>query len=293
MKRVTLMFLAAAGGLLCGCQTTKIGGLDPAGPPVTVVETGWKSSWAPDGKRLVYGVQFGAGLEVLDLRTRETKPLVQKAKDAAWSPNGRWIAFVREASYNQYLTEEVWLMPAEGGEPYRVAAGGFPSWSADGRKLFVHSRRDNSILAVDPLKPNEPPAVFYANTPSWYFAVSPDQSRVAFGSAGRLEIRDQKTGKTVFYVPAPGQRGLLPAWSPDGQYVAYGGFDDSQMGLWVLQVATGQTRRLVDGNFTMPAWSPNKRWLSFDRRMPTRSVWVVGTAHVEAVFREGPAEPRP
>jgi Tol biopolymer transport system component len=286
MKKSILILPPAAALLLAGCDAGNIGGVNAAAPPTKQVQAGWKSSWSPDGRQLVYGTGQGGGLEVLDLRTRQTRFLIANAKDPAWSPDGHWIAFIREESYNQYLTEEVWVVPARGGEPHRMVAGGFPSWSADGRRLFVHSRRDNQILAVNPSQPVSQPAVFFTNTPSWYFSVSPDETRVAFGCSGRLDIRARATGQTVGAWPTPTDRGLLPAWSPDGRLVAFGGFDDSRLGLWVFEVATGRARPVVEGNYTMPAWNRNGRWLAFDERTASRCIWIVGRSYIDNLFKD-------
>jgi WD40 repeat protein len=285
MKKSTLILLTAAAFLLSGCDPSKIDGVNPTAPPAKLVQAGWKSSWSPDGRQLVHGTGQGGGLEVLDLRTRQTTFLIANAKDPAWSPDGRWIAFIREESYNQYLTEEVWVVPAKGGEPRRVVAGGFPSWSADGRRLFVHSRRDNQILAVNPSEPTSQPAIFFTNTPSWYFSVSSDETRVAFGCGGRLDIRARATGQTVAAWPTPTDRGLLPAWSPDGRLVAFGGFDDSRLGLWVFEVATGRARAVLEGNYTMPAWNRDGRWLAFDERTDSRCIWIVGRSYIDNLLK--------
>ena len=277
----------AAALLLTGCGTDPLRGVNPAAAPSLLVDAGWKSSWSPDGKRLVYGAGEGDRLEVLDLRTRQKTLLVAKAKDAAWSPDGRWIAFIREAAYNQYLTEEAWVIPAGGGEARRVTVGGFPSWSADGRTLFVHARQQGHLLAVRPLEPNPQPVVFFTNAPAWYFAVSPDQTRVAFGCRGQLEIRERATGRAVATWPMPRERGLLPAWSPDGRWVAFGGFDDSQLGLCLLEVATGSTRLVRPGHTTLPAWSRDGQWLAFDDRAGARSIWIVGRRYLDDLFKTG------
>ena len=286
LKPFTLILITAAAALLWGCVSSQISGVKPAAPPARLVESGWKASWSPDGRQLVHGTGLGGGLEVLDLSTHQTKPLVANAKDPAWSPDGRWIAFIREEAYNQYLTEEVWVVPAQGGEPRRAVAGGFPSWSADGRQLFVHSRRSGHILAVNPSEPTSQPVIFFTNAPSWYFSVSPDRTRVAFGCTGRLEIRNRATGETVATCPTPRDRGLLPAWSPDGRLVAFGGFDDSRLGLRVFEVATGRATSVLEGHYTMPSWSRDGRWLAFDERTDSRSIWIVGRSYIDGLLKD-------
>lgn len=191
-------------------------------------------------------------------------------------------------AFNQYLTEEVWVIPASGGEPQQLVKGGFPSWSADGRRLFVHSRHKGEILAVNPSDPASQPVHFFTNAPSWYFAVSPDQTRVAFGCGGRLDIRDRLTGRTVAEWPTPGERGLLPAWLPDGRLVAFGGFDDSQLGLWVFEPRTGRAKPVIEGHYTMPAWSADGRLLAFDERTDSWSIWVAGRHYIDGLLKANP-----
>ncbi|HEX7051110.1 MAG TPA: S9 family peptidase [Longimicrobiales bacterium] len=68
--------------------------------------------------------------------------------DPAMSPDGRLVAFtvttVVEKENRRH--REVWLVPAAGGEPYRVTAPGTessnPRWSPDGKYLFFSSRRE-------------------------------------------------------------------------------------------------------------------------------------------------------
>jgi TolB protein len=52
---------------------------------------------------------------------------------------------------------------------------------------------------------------------------------------------------------------MSPAWSPDGQWLAYVSFENKRSSIYVQQVSTG-TRRLVSGRVGIngaPAWSPD------------------------------------
>jgi TolB protein len=56
---------------------------------------------------------------------------------------------------------------------------------------------------------------------------------------------------------------MSPAWSPDGQWLAYVSFENKRASIYVQQVSTG-TRRLVSGRVGIngaPAWSPDGRKL--------------------------------
>jgi TolB protein len=56
---------------------------------------------------------------------------------------------------------------------------------------------------------------------------------------------------------------MSPAWSPDGQSLAYVSFENKRSSIWVQQVSTG-TRRMVSARVGIngaPAWSPDGRKL--------------------------------
>jgi TolB protein len=56
---------------------------------------------------------------------------------------------------------------------------------------------------------------------------------------------------------------MSPAWSPDGQWLAYVSFENKRASIWVQQVSSGE-RRMVSGRVGIngaPAWSPDGRKL--------------------------------
>lgn len=244
-----------------------------------LVASGWKASWSPDGTRLVFGKPRGRGLQILNLESRKTTDLISPGKDAAWSPDGRFIAYVYEPRFNRPLTEEVWLIKPTGEPPRKLVDGGFPSWSADGKTVFVNSRRENKILALEVDDPNPEPRVFFDRPQSGYPAISPDGKRIAFSRRGALVVVDRETGETVLRWPTPGSRGLLPSWSPDGNRIAFGGLGiNDPLGVWVLDVKTEKAAQVAKGRYTISAWSKDGAKLAFDLRSGnTREVWMVET----------------
>ncbi|MCP4451593.1 MAG: hypothetical protein GY809_09045 [Planctomycetes bacterium] len=257
--------------------------------PQKIVDLGYKASFSPDGKRLVFCRPQNKGLRVLELRNGKRTNLTSSGLDPAWSPDGRFIAYVeRELDMR---SEEVWLVAPDGKSPRKLADGGYPSWSGDGKLLYVHSRKTNSILAINMNNLDAEPKVFCDFSWSWYPAISPDGRRIAFGRVNALAIADRATRKAILKWATPGSPGLLPAWSPDGKQVAFGGFNNENLGLWVLDVETEKAVQVATGPYTMPAWSKDGTKLAFDFRSGNqREIWMVETKALAALKPSFPAK---
>jgi dipeptidyl aminopeptidase/acylaminoacyl peptidase len=145
--------------------------------------------------------------------TNLTKTERASESSPAWSPDGSTIAFVRENS--------IWTMRRDGSAPRQVTAGQVvdrqPAWSPDGRTIAF--ARNGAILVVDAAGGEPRPLAsgpFYALNPSW----SPD---------GRVLVyaHDSGTGAFLTVVQSDGTgarpltRGTDPAWSPQGDWIAF------------------------------------------------------------------------
>jgi imidazolonepropionase-like amidohydrolase/dipeptidyl aminopeptidase/acylaminoacyl peptidase len=157
-------------------------------------------SWSPDGAKIVFSSDRAGGMDiwVRDLKTGQDKrmsTLPNAEMSAAWAPNGRAIAFVSNADFEQ---GEVHVVPAEGGEPQRVLdrsfGVGYPSWSADGRFLVTPSFAPYSSRFREGMN---------------YYTVTP-----AVPGQARRVVPNQ-------HVPVGKRAGDGPAWSPDGKHLAY------------------------------------------------------------------------
>jgi len=101
--------------------------------------------WSPDGERIAY-VRGNGDLRVMDADGGHDRSVSASWNlgDVAWSPDGRWLAFARlDPDYNS----EIWIVPAEGGEPVNVTRhpeyDETPVWSVDGTMLAWHTTRHN------------------------------------------------------------------------------------------------------------------------------------------------------
>lgn len=180
---------------------------------------------SPDGRSLVVsrsdGVR-GAHLWKVptlgtDLGTQLTS-LTGRAVDAAWSPDGKRIAFTLE---RDDAVSEVWVVPAAGGTPTRVATSAHdPTWEGDNQTLIVTdlSTAPSSRLArIDAAGRRSPIAGTDGATGP---TVSPDGRFLAFTSNNRnlgLLRLDRSASPTTTSLEHGGY--LEPAWQPDGRGV--------------------------------------------------------------------------
>jgi hypothetical protein len=106
-----------------------------------------------------------SGVALYDLRTGQNELLIVPGTNPCWSPDGQYIAFVRDrhvldmavlASVGHTrvsdgrLAEgpEVWIMRGDGTEARRLAFGTWPSWSPDGNDVFYRSARENALCKI-------------------------------------------------------------------------------------------------------------------------------------------------
>ncbi len=133
-----------------------------------------------------------------------------------WSPDGRNLAFLSDRGGEDALTQ-VWIMSATGGRARRLTdfPGGVEDfvWAPDGRRL--------AVIANDPERPAGTPAP--ANPPPIV------TERYQFKEDGIGYLTYRRRHLYVFDLSARTARLLtpgdhdeqLPAWSPDGRYIAY------------------------------------------------------------------------
>lgn len=110
-------------------------------------------AWSPDGSTIAYETRPVAGRAGTRLlattrsasgtRTRvlDEPPEAFHDRSPAWSPDGRWVAFVRDRDMAP-ASIELWVVRADGSDARRVASlplgyGGWPVWTPDGESVLV------------------------------------------------------------------------------------------------------------------------------------------------------------
>ena len=126
-------------------------------------------SFSPDGRTLIFA-RNGRELRALDVATKRDRLLARGYFDRppflserpyAWSPDGRWIAYLTSSGNRQFTN--VHIVAASGGESRQVswvanAFGNTISWSADGTYLLFDSGQrteDGQVARID-LQPRTP-----------------------------------------------------------------------------------------------------------------------------------------
>ena len=169
-------------------------------------------AWAPEGTRLL--VPFPDGLYVQDGLNEPLRKVVEAASggiviDPRFSPDGEWIAYVQDS--------ELWVVPAQGGEPRPLTSGAPESGRTHGLAEYVAQEEMDRSQGF------------------WW---SPDRRRIAFEEVDETHI-------PVYRIVHQGKDTIGEGAQEDHRY-PFAGQPNARVRLGVVPVEGGEPG--VDGS---------------------------------------------
>ena len=227
-------------------------------------------AWSPDGRKIAFVSNRDNGVDRIYVMDSHGQNLMLLTKTSSgtgpsWSPDGRKIVFSRNKG-----GKHICVMDADGGNQTLLTHVGFnilPAWSPDGRRIAFVSH-GNAIVVMDVDGTNRERLIgedLPWGFPSW----SPNGLRIAYESRRDpffFQISVVKTNGSggVKRLTRHPPNKTRPAWSPDGDTIAYVQSGPKNKTRIHLMTARGKHIKQLgedhEGSDTGPDWFDPRAW---------------------------------
>ena len=239
---------------------------------------------------------------VVDLAQGDARLLKANGSQPAFSPDGRMLAF-RNMDPQHLGLGVLTLSNNASSELTAHVEDASPTWSPEMDQLVFasnkHGDRKWRVYVISPYATR-------SEGEEWAMGQKPDWSR----DGGRIAYHgcDERGGNCGVWVSQPGgfnaarltseASDTAAAWSPDGTQVAFASTRTGNWDLHLVEVATGQEKRLTEHAAAdyAPEWSPDGKQIAFlSDREGAWAVYIldVRSGQVEKLIATGDAYPDP
>jgi Tol biopolymer transport system component/imidazolonepropionase-like amidohydrolase len=191
---------------------------------VTVSEgTSMSVAVSPDGRTLAVDLQGSIWtIPAAGGTATRITDVFNDARQPAWSPDGKWIAFFgyRDGGY------DLWAVAPDGTGQHKLTWGAYddrePAWSHDGTRIAFSSDRGSPL-----------------------------------GSDYNIWVLDVASGSVRQLTKAPAED-FMPTWSPDDKEIGFASTREGGTSVWAVSVADGTERKVLTatGRVDAPSWGP-------------------------------------
>ncbi len=255
-------------------------------------------AWSPDGKWLAFGDRANSnGVQMVNMETGQQRQLTSPLatffdSQPRFSPDGKTLGFVRQSSAEKF--SNVYSVPVEGGKLIQLTdvkrmVRGF-DWTEDGQEIVYSSDIQGNVRLFRTEAHGEKETRWLED--AGYDTLYPSISR----RGHRLTFTQGYVERSLFSAPGPGSaqfsegdaavrlgeklklpglRRTSPAFSPDGTRIAFVSEANGSTEVWVANADGSRplaVTRFTEGAAGSPSWSPDGRFLAYDRVHPSEGV---------------------